>query len=300
LKIIVFIKSVLDTKIPLECVEDTHTLKPDWNVSMLNPNDEAAIAAVLKVKKEIPGTHITVVHLGPPSGERFIKEAIALGCDDGLRIWEEDLKDVHSGGKALIFSRIARILGFDLLVTGTESSDTGTGQTGALLASILQVPCITRVTGIDAIHPDCIVATRNLDQGYRQRIESVKPLVITMEADAESSMQASFSAIIQASESEIPCFDLSRIGIPRQVLRQADSCLIYGPLCFPAPKLQFVQPPDSSLPAYERRIQLGKSLAEKREGNIVECDEDSAAEEIFQILLRGGWLDHLRKNNPKV
>jgi electron transfer flavoprotein beta subunit len=299
LKIIVFIKSVPDTKIPLECVEDTHTLKQDWNVSMLNPDDEAALAASLKIKREIPKTHITVVHLGPLSGERFIKEAMALGCDDGLRIWEEALDGIHSGAKALIFSRVARILEFDLLFTGTGSLETATGQMGILLASSLHVPCVTRVTGIDAIRRDCIVATRNLDQGFKQRVESVKPLVITMEAEEEIAMQSSFPDLVQAHEREIPCFDLSRIGIPRQAVRMADSRLVYGPLRFPAPKMQSVEAPDSSLPAFERRLQLGEFSAHKREGTIVECDEDSAAEEIFQILLREGRLDHLRKNNPK-
>ena len=300
MKIIVFIKSVPDTKVALEYVKDTHTLRHGWNVSILNPDDEAAIAAILGIKYKIPKTHITVVHLGPPSGERFIREAMALGCDDGLRIWEEDLNGIHSEAKALIFSRIATILGFDLLVTGTGSLDTATGQMGVLLASLLQVPCVTRVTGIDAIRRDCIVATRNLDQGFRQRVECVKPLVITMEAEEETGMQAPFPDLVQAHERDIPCFDLSRIGIPRQSVQKADSHLVYGPFRFPAPELQFVKAPDSSLPAFERRLQLGICSADRREGTMVECDEDSAAEEIFQMLLREGWLDHLRKNNPKV
>jgi electron transfer flavoprotein beta subunit len=300
LKIIVFIKSVPDTKIPLECVEDTHTLKQDWNVSMLNPDDEAALAASLKIKREIPKTQITVVHLGPPSGERFIKEAMALGCDDGLRIWEEALDGIHSEAKALIFSRVARILGFDLIFTGMGSLDSARGQMGVLLASSLDVPCVTRVSGIDAIRRDCIVAMRNLGQGFKQRIESAKPLIIAMEADEETAMQSSFPDLVQAHEREIPCFDLSRIGIPRQAVRKADSHLVYGPIRFPLPKMQSVRAPDSSLPAFERRLQLGKCSADKREGILVECDGDSAAEEIFQILLREGSLDHLRKNDPKV
>jgi len=300
LKIVIFIKSVPDTRIPLECVEDTHTPRQDWNVPILHPDDEAAIAAVLKIKNKDPGTHITVVHLGPASGERFIKEAIALGCDDGLRIWEEDLSGIRSEGKALVFSRVAEILEFDLLVTGAKSPDTETGQVGVLLASLLQVPCLTRVTGIDVIRKNGIEVTRNLDQGFRQRIQSIKPLVLTIEAEDRMAMEASFSDIFQATERDIPCYDLSRIGIHRQALRQVDSRQIYGPLRFPAPKLQFVQPPDSSWPAFERRLQLSKNLAVKREGKMVELDEDSAAKELFQILLREGWLDHLRKNDPKV
>lgn len=300
MKIIVFIKSVPDTKTLLECVEATGRLKGDWNISILNPDDEAAIETVVKLKQRIPGTHITVVHMGPRSGERFIRDAIALGCDDGLRIWEESLNDAGCHGKALIFSRVAGILGFDLLVTGTRSLDSGSGQLGVLLAHLLEVPCMTRVTEIEEIGPDSVVATRNLDQGYRERMESVKPLVIAMEAEDERAMTVSFPARMQASEREIPCMDLSRIGIPCEALQQADSHLVHGRLRFPEPKMQSARPPDSSLPAFERRLQLSKGPAEKREGNIVECDEDSAAEEIFQILLRGGWLNHLRKDNSKV
>lgn len=299
MKIIVFIKSVPDTKVPLECGADTLTLKQEWNVSMLNPDDEAAIAAVLKIKQENPGTRITVVHWGPPSGERFIRDAMVPGCDDGLRLWEEDLNDIGTQGKALIFSRVARILGFDLIVTGTGSLDTATGQMGVLLGSLLQVPCITRVTGIDVIRPNSIEATRELDQGYQQRVASARPLVITMEAGADLSMQASFPAVVQAYEREIPCLDLARIGIPHQAVRKADSHFVYGNLRFPAPKLQSAQPFDSSLPAFERRRQLDRSSADIREGNVVKRDGDSAAEEIFRILLRAGWLDHLRSKNPE-
>ena len=297
MKIVVFIRSALDTKVPLECVEPTQTLKQDWNVSMLHPDDEAALAAAVQIKQQIPGTRITAVLMGPQSEERFIRDALAGGCDEGLRIWEEGLRDIGSEGKALILSRVGRILGFDLLATGAGSPDPAAGQIGVLLASRLQVPCLTRVIRIDAVRKDCIVATRNLDQGFRQRVESVRPLVITVEEESEAPINASYPAVAQAYEREIPCFDLARIGMPRRSVQEADSHLDHGPLRFPSPGLQFVQPPDSSLPAFERRLQLGRCLADRRAGNIAECDGDTAAEEIFRILLRGGWLNHLRKND---
>ena len=223
MKIVVFIRSALDTKVPLECVEPTQTLKQDWNVSMLHPDDEAALAAAVQIKQQIPGTRITAVLMGPQSEERFIRDALAGGCDEGLRIWEEGLRDIGSEGKALILSRVGRILGFDLLATGAGSPDPAAGQIGVLLASRLQVPCLTRVIRIDAVRKDCIVATRNLDQGFRQRVESVRPLVITVEEESEAPINASYPAVAQAYEREIPCFDLARIGMPRRSVQEADS-----------------------------------------------------------------------------
>jgi electron transfer flavoprotein beta subunit len=297
LKILVLIKSVLDTKIPLECAEDTGRLKEDWNVSILNPDDGMAVAQALKIKHEIPEAQITVVHLGPPSGEKFIREVLALGCDEGLRIWDEGLEDLHTAGKQLIFARVARILGVDILLTGTKSLDTGNSQLGVLLASSLQVPCITRVAHIDEIHAETITVTRKLERGYQEQVESVRPLVISVEADEDAIAYASFPAIAQAAEIIIPCLDIACIGISLQAIQQEESRLKFGPLRLPEPRLQFIQPPDSSLPAFERRQQMGEGSLQKRQGRIVRGDDNTVVEELFQALLHEGCLDHLRKAN---
>jgi electron transfer flavoprotein beta subunit len=295
LKIIVLIKNVLDTRIPLECIEETGRLGEDWNVPMLNPDDGMSVAQALKIKKDMPEARITVVHWGPPSGEKFIRNALALGCDEGLRIWDEGLAELHTGGKALVFARAAMIVGFDLLFTGTKSLDTGSAQLGMLLASALKVPCITHVSAIDAIRRETVAATRKLERGYQEQVESARPLVVAMEADEELPACASFPAVAQAAERTIPCVSLPEIGIPREALREAESRLTFGPLRLPAPGLQFIQPPDSSLPAFERRRQIGEGAMLKRQGRIVRGNEDEVVEDLFQTLLREEWLDHLRK-----
>jgi electron transfer flavoprotein beta subunit len=290
MKILVLIKSVLDTKIPLECFEETGRLKDDWNVSLLNPDDGMAIADALQIKKNIPEAHITVIHLGPPSGDRFIREALALGCDEGLRIWDEGLEDLHTRSKLLIFARVAKILGFDILFTGTKSLDTGSSQLGTLLASSLQVPCITHVVRIDGIQTETITVTRKLERGYQERVEAVRPLIISVEADEDAAVAAPIAAIAQAAEKKIPCFDLPHIGIPLQAVHQEESRLKFGPLRLPEPMLQFIQPPDSSLPAFDRRRQIGEGTLQKRQSRMVRGNEDAVVDELFQTLLREGYL----------
>jgi electron transfer flavoprotein beta subunit len=285
LKILVLIKSVLDTMIPLECIEETGRLKEGWNVPILNPDDGMAVSEALRIKEKIADARITVIHLGPPSGDRFIKDALALGCDDGLRIWDEGLEELHTAGKVLIFARVAKIVGFDILFTGTKSLDTGSSQLGVLLASSLQVSCITRVVRIDEIWTGKITATRKLERGYQECVESARPLVVSVEADEEAAAYPHFPAIAQAAERNIPCFDLSRIGIPLQAIQQEESRLKFGPLRLPEPRLQFIQPPDSSLPAFERRQQLGEGSVQKRQGRIVRGDDDTVVEKLFQTLL---------------
>lgn len=300
MKILVLIKDVLDTRVPLEYVPETGHLAEGWNVPVLNPDDGAALLQALATRKQIAGTRITVVHLGALSGERYIRDALALGCDEGLRIWDDGLEDLHTAGKLLILARAAEILGFDLLFTGSKSLDTGSAQLGILLASVLGVPCVTRVSRIDEIRENTVRATRALEQGWREQVESTLPLVMTVEADEDALPYPSFPDVARAAESAIPCLRLADIGISRDAIRESESLLAFGPLKPPAPGLQYVQPPDSSLPAFERRQQIGQGEARKRQGQIVRGDEDEVAEKLFQALLRDGWLDHLKNAAQKA
>jgi electron transfer flavoprotein beta subunit len=277
-------------------MEETGRLIDNWNVPVLNPDDGMAVAQALKIKKARPEARITIIHWGPGSGERFIRNALALGCDEGLRIWDEDL-ELHTGGKVLVFTRIAAILGFDLLLTGTRSLDTGSAQLGLLLASALKVPCITRVSGIDAIRAESITATRMLERGFQERVESTRPLVVSMVADEELPAYASFSSVAHVEEASIPCWGLPEIGIPREVLQKAESRLTFGSMRFPEPRLQFIQPPDSSLPAFERRRRLNEAAMQKRQAKIVRGKEDTVVEALFQSLLQGGFLKHLERES---
>jgi electron transfer flavoprotein beta subunit len=295
LKIIVLIKSVLDTKVPLECIEDTGRIMEDWNVAVLNPDDRMAVDLALKIKKDMPETHIRIMHWGPPSGDRIIRSALALGCDEGLRIWDERVEELHTGGKALLFARAATIFGFDLLFTGAKSLDTGSAQLGMLLASALQVPCITRVSSVEATREQTVTATRWLNYGYQEQIQSVRPLVVSVEADEGPLSYPAFSDVAQAAERTIPCLGLPEIGVSLQAILAEESRLKYSPLRLPEPRIEFTQPPDSSLPAFERRRQIGEGSLQKRQGKIVRGNQEQVAEELFQTLLREGCLSHLKR-----
>jgi electron transfer flavoprotein beta subunit len=295
LKILVFIKVVADTKVPLEYDYNTGRFLHDWNVTQLNPADRKAIDAALKIKREFPDTHITLIHVGPPSAERWVRDGLALGADEGIRIWEEDLEGCSVNAKALICARAAEILGFDLIFTGNKSEDTMSGQLGTLLASSLNLPVINSVTDITVKQKKKIIAVKNLAKGYRERVECLLPLVMTTDASDSIENYASFTGLLHAYEKEIPSWDLAQIGIPIQAIHEKNALMTVESLRSPKPRLKTIPAPDSTLPAFERIKQLIKGTIKPREGKIVKKDEDSVVEELFQILRKEGWLDHLKK-----
>ena len=296
MKILVFVKEVSDTKIPFAYDDATGGVRKEWNKPRLNPADRSAIHMALGIKEGFPETHITLVHLGAASGERWIREGLTLGCDEGMRVWEEGLDGIGVPGKVLIFARIARILKYDLILTGACSQDTGNAQVGILLASHLQLPCISSALQMDVDgQGKAMFVTRKLSMGYRQRVESPLPLVVTVEPRDDQSRYAPLPALLDALEKSIPSVDLAEIGISARAIVQEDDLFVFGPLQFPKPRLKCIAAPDSSLPAFDRIQRLVEGTIKSREGRLVQGQEDAVVEELFQTLLKGGWLGHLKK-----
>lgn len=296
MRILVFIKEVFDTTIPLEYSYNTGRLLSDWNVIQLNPPDRKAIDIALKIKKERSDTHITLIHLGPPSAARWIRDGLALGADEGLRIWKDDIEGCSVNAKTFICARTAQILGFDCILAGNKSEDTMSGQLGTLLASHLDLPVINSVTDLTLKQKKKVIAVKNLSKGFKERIECPLPLVITTDASDTLEHYASFAALVEAYEKEIPCWDLAQIGIPIQSIREKNALMTCESLRLPKPRLKTIPAPDSSLPAFERIKQLIEGAIKPRGGKIVKKDEEGIVEELFQTLRNEGWLDHLKES----
>jgi electron transfer flavoprotein beta subunit len=293
MNILVFIKEVPDVRIPVEYDETTGILKDDWNVAAIDPQSRAALEYALQLRDRVPDTKITAIYLAPLSGEYLLREALAMGCDEALRVWDEELRNLHSQEKAVVFARIARILGFDLIITGTKSPDTTSGQTGVLLGAHIEIPTISDVKAF-VVSGRTVKATKQLDEGYEQHIEAILPALVCVTAHDDNVPYPSFSDVYDAAERKIPCWNLADIGLARSEISQAEH-LSFGPIVFPVPRSMYVAAPDSSLPGFERRERLKAGTMKKREGRIVATEEDILADDLFQTLLSQGWLKPLKE-----
>ncbi len=290
MRILVFIEGAYDVKVPMEFYSSTGRLKDERNVLMLNPADRTAIDQALDIRERAAEGTVVLAHLGPVEGEIFLREGLAAGCDEAYRIWNEEARDLQTRAKAVILSRLAQVLSFDLILAGVCRIDAGSGQLGVLVASMLDVPCIAAATALRVSEQDALIATKQLSDGSLQRVQCSTPAVITFQPGEELRPPASFAARLETTEQSVPCFDLADLGIPSALVRKANSLLAVGPLRDPVPKTKYLPAPDSSLPGYERRMQLLEGSVKKRQGRIVDGDEDEVVEELFRTLLKAGRL----------
>src|SRR3990172_9296779 len=82
MNIIVCIKQVPETT-DLRMDEKTGTIVRKGVESIVNPLDLYAIETALQLREQ-HGGKVTVLSMGPLAAEKSIREAIAMGCDDGV------------------------------------------------------------------------------------------------------------------------------------------------------------------------------------------------------------------------
>ena len=152
--IIVLIKQIPDPEIPpasFKIDAATNKVVPPVGVApVIDPYSEYALEAALRLKDANPGSTIKAVNMGFNLNKDLLKKAVALGADDLILIDDPAFADLDTTANSAILSMaVKKITRFDVILTGRQSADWESGQTGLLLGSILNLPVATRARKID-------------------------------------------------------------------------------------------------------------------------------------------------------
>jgi electron transfer flavoprotein beta subunit len=161
MNIIVCIKQVPGTT-NVNIDPETGTLIRDGSSAKMNPYDLYALEMALKLKESQGGT-IKVVSMGPNSALYVIREAIYMGADGGVLISDRKFggADVLATSYTLC-SGIKAVGGYDLIITGKQTTDGDTAQVGSELAEHLGIPHVAYVKEVKA-EDDRLLFESNLD-----------------------------------------------------------------------------------------------------------------------------------------
>jgi len=117
----------------------------------MNPYCRRAVSQAVELAAAVGDGTVTVFTLGPPSADDVLREAIAWGRDaavdiDGVLITDPAFagSDTLATARALA-AALEREGPFDLVLTGRSSVDADTGQVGAEVAELLDLPFATGV-----------------------------------------------------------------------------------------------------------------------------------------------------------
>jgi len=210
MKIIVCVKQVLAAD-RIEFDSKTYTMARTADNSYINPNDLFALHLAVQLKAKYGGK-ITAVTMGPPISEEVLREAMALGVDRGVLFSDQRLAGADTLATSYALGMGIRKLGaFDLILCGTESTDSGTGQVGPQLAEEMDLP---QVTGVEKIEKKGgILRLERLSDGFREVMEVAPPVLLTVSREATSPSLPGLSDIQDAhADRKFACHALEDLG----------------------------------------------------------------------------------------
>ena len=178
MNIVIPIKQVPETS-NVKMDEETGTMVREGVESIINPLDLYGIEIGIQLKEKHSGK-ITVITMGPPSAEKALREAIAMGCDDGILISGKEFAGSDTWATSYTIAKsIKKIGNFDLILAGERATDGDTGQVGPGIASFLDIPLLTYVSNIKKVTDNSIIVERLIEEGY-ETSKAPLPALLTL------------------------------------------------------------------------------------------------------------------------
>ena len=217
MNILVCMKQILDPEVPARDFRiDAARKEAERGSASLVTNIfcENALETALQFRERAGGGKITALSFGAPSAEDTLRKALAMKADAAALVLNDG--DAHPDplSVARVLAAAARKLGaFDLILTGRESGDWGAGQTGALLAEELGLPCVAFVDTIERAEGGKVRVKRQTDSGF-EIVEAETPAVLTITNDEHNVPRIpKVRDVMMAHRQPLPQWTLADLGV---------------------------------------------------------------------------------------
>jgi len=176
--------------------------------------DNYALEEALRLREKHGGETV-VLSVGGEEAAKVLRAGLAMGADRAIQISREsvDIFDEMHTAEALA-KAIEKDGGADLVLTGVQSDDLGTGVTGVMVAEFLRCPHVTVAIGVTA-QPDAktVEVSRELEGGIIEQVEATLPAVLTVQYGANQPRYASLKGIMAAKKKPYAVWSTDDIGL---------------------------------------------------------------------------------------
>lgn len=211
MNIVVCIKQVPDTnEVRLDPV--TNTLIRDGVPSIINPDDKSGLEVALRLKDENPDdVHVTVLSMGPPQAEGALREALAMGADEGILVSDRAFGGADTWATSCTITAALEHLNFDLIICGRQAIDGDTAQVGPQIAEHIGVPQVSYVEELELDEDKKSITVKRQFEDRYHTINIKFPCLITAIAELAEPRYMTIGKVFESYQKEIKVWGLEDI-----------------------------------------------------------------------------------------
>lgn len=232
IRVIVCIKQVLDPEAPSSSfkvdIEAKRVIPPKGTPPVLNPFDENALEAAIKIKKT-QESKITILSMGKGLSKALLRKALAAGGDELILLEDNSFEDLDSYSSASILASAIRKLGtYDLILCGRMAADTDAGQVGSVIAELLEIPCVVVASKIEV--GDKKVKVERLVSDGSEVVEAMLPALVTVSSEVGELRSPAIAEIMGAQKKPITVWTAQDLTTGVTPLRRTKLNALFQPV----------------------------------------------------------------------
>jgi electron transfer flavoprotein beta subunit len=208
MNIVVTVKQIPDPNVDPQL--DGDRLRREGVAGVLDPGDEFGVEAGLQLAAA-HGGEVTVVSMGPPQAMEAVRKALSMGAAKGVLVSDDALAGADALTTAKVLAAAITKSGFDLVISGVESTDGYTGVVPQMIAALLDIPMATFAKSLE-VNDGTLKINRQTEKGY-DIVECPLPCLVTVTAGVNEPRYPSFKGIVEAKKKPVDQLTVSDLGL---------------------------------------------------------------------------------------
>ena len=209
IKVMVAVKRVVDAYVKVRVKSDQTGVETN-NIKMsMNPFDEIAVEEAVRLKEAGIASEIIVVSLGSEQCQETLRTALALGADRALLVKTEN--ELQPLAVAKLLKTLVARENPELVILGKQAIDDDCGQTGQMLAALLDWPQGSFASKL-VIENNQAQVTCEIDGGL-QSLALQLPAIVTTDLRLNEPRYASLPNIMKAKKKPLETIDADSLSV---------------------------------------------------------------------------------------
>jgi electron transfer flavoprotein beta subunit len=209
MKAIVSVKRAVDYNVRIQVKPDGSGVVTDGVKHSMNPFDEIAMEEAVRLKEKGKITEIIAVTIGGAKNEETLRTALAFGATKAIHVKEEGEVQPLTAARAI--AAVFKKEGAQLLLCGKQAIDDDAGQTGQMVASLLDIAQATFASKVE-IEGSKATVTREVDAGL-ETLEVDLPAVVSTDLRLNEPRYLKLPDIMKAKRIPIEATTLADLGV---------------------------------------------------------------------------------------
>ena len=210
MNIVVLVKQVPDTWAERRLDPQTGILDRASVDVVMNEIDEYAVEEALRLK-ESGGGEVTVLSMGPDRTVETLRKALSMGADKAVHLVDDALAGSDALQSSYALAQVLGTLQYDLVIAGSEATDSRMAVMAALLAERTGRPQLSGARKVTA-DGGTVRIERQTDNGYAV-VEAATPAIVSVVEKINEPRYPSFKGIMAAKKKPLTTLTAADAGI---------------------------------------------------------------------------------------